>query len=441
MDTRLEQAREACAAGLVDEAISLVGTIISEVEDESDIVEAATLVPPPVDPLSRARVHLLTAEAATRVKAPVLRGRLETRLAETVDHFRPAGIVAPARMDELARTGDRPALLDAIAAFAGEATSRLDRSRLHLLLGSQALMDGRFDSASAHVDVAGSLGGPGSDAVYLDPVFRFALAHRTGDGVKQTLPVVREVFEGLPFAARGWLALALMAVGQRDEASRLWEFIAPHADSVPAQAPEFLIATVGNAEICAWLGDRRTAERHYDRLVPYAGQHAIAYATSPYEGPVDLTLGRLSRILGQSALAREQLRSAVAECRVVHAPAHEAIALVELARLESPGTRARAECVAAARTIADRFGLRPVLAELDDLGSVSAPGPLTPRESEIVEIVATGRSNAEIAERLFISERTVENHVSRAMLKVGVTSRTALSLWRRTQQENLGGAR
>lgn len=105
VDTRLEQAREACAAGLVDEAISLVGTIISEVEDESDIVEAATLVPPPVDPLSRARVHLLTAEAATRVKAPVLRGRLETRLAETVDHFRPAGIVAPARMDELARTG------------------------------------------------------------------------------------------------------------------------------------------------------------------------------------------------------------------------------------------------------------------------------------------------------------------------------------------------
>src|SRR5699024_1195316 len=116
----------------------------------------------------------------------------------------------------------------------------------------------------------------------------------------------------------------------------------------------------------------------------YAGQHAIAYATSPYEGPVDLALGRLSRILGQSALAREQLRSAVAECRVVHAPAHEAIAPVELARLESPGTRARAECVAAARTLADRFGLRPVLAELDDLGSVSAPGPLTPRESEIV---------------------------------------------------------
>ncbi|WP_083850846.1 helix-turn-helix domain-containing protein [Arthrobacter sp. TB 23] len=47
----------------------------------------------------------------------------------------------------------------------------------------------------------------------------------------------------------------------------------------------------------------------------------------------------------------------------------------------------------------------------------------------MVKIVATGMTNAEIAERLFISERTVENHVSRAMLKVGVTSRTAPGVW------------
>jgi DNA-binding CsgD family transcriptional regulator len=438
VDNRLEQARDACAAGLVDEAIALVGRIIGEVEDESVIVEAATLVPPPVDPLSRARVHLLTVEAATRVRTPVLSDRLEARLTETVDRFRPAGLVAPALMDELARTGDRPALLDAIAAFAGEATSRLDRSRLQLLLGSQALMDGRFGSALVHVEVAGSLGGPGSDASYLDPVFRSALAHMTGEGWKEMIPVIREVLEGLPFAARGWLALALMAVGQRAEASRLWEFIAPHADSVPEEAREFLVATVGHAEVCAWLGDRPTAERLYERLLPYTGQHAIAFATSPYEGPVDLALGRLARVLGRSAPAREYLRSAVAECRAIHAPAHEAIALVESAKLESPGTRARTESVAAARAIADQLGLRPLLADLDDLGPVSAPGPLTPREFEIVEIVAIGRTNAEIAERLFISERTVENHVSRAMLKVGVTSRTALGVWHGMQRRSLG---
>lgn len=436
VDTRLVLARTACAAGLVDEAIALVGKIISESNDEGDIVAAATLVPPPVDPLCRARVHLLTAEAVTRVRTPELRERLEARLKETVDHFRPAGLVAAATMDHLARAGDRPALLDAIAGFSGEAASRLDRSRLHLLLGSQALMDGRFASALVHVEAAGSLGGPGSDACYLDPVFRFALARARGEGLEKMVLIVRDALEGLPFAAQGWLALALIAAGQRAEASRLWEFIAPHADSVPAEASEFLIATVSNAEVCAGLGDRPTAERLYDRLLPYSGQHAIAFATSPYEGPVDLALGRLSRVLGRSALARDQLRGAVAECRAIYAPAHEASALLELAKLESPGTRSRAECAAGARAIADQLGLQPLLAELVDLESVSPTGPLTPRESEIVEIVATGMTNAEIAERLFISERTVENHMSRAMLKVGVTSRTALGVWYRTQRDN-----
>ncbi|MHA7140515.1 response regulator transcription factor [Arthrobacter sp. Sr33] len=63
-------------------------------------------------------------------------------------------------------------------------------------------------------------------------------------------------------------------------------------------------------------------------------------------------------------------------------------------------------------------------------------GPLTPREFEIVKIVATGMTNTEIAERLFSSERTVENHMSRAMLKVGVTSRTAPGVWHGTQRDN-----
>ncbi|MDP8900819.1 MAG: LuxR C-terminal-related transcriptional regulator [Actinomycetota bacterium] len=52
---------------------------------------------------------------------------------------------------------------------------------------------------------------------------------------------------------------------------------------------------------------------------------------------------------------------------------------------------------------------------------------MTPRESEIAELVATGLTNAQIAGRLFLSERTVENHISRAMLKVGVASRTGLA--------------
>jgi DNA-binding NarL/FixJ family response regulator len=51
---------------------------------------------------------------------------------------------------------------------------------------------------------------------------------------------------------------------------------------------------------------------------------------------------------------------------------------------------------------------------------------LSPREQEIVRLVAAGRSNREIAEELVLSLRTVEGHVARAMRKAGVRSRRAL---------------
>jgi DNA-binding CsgD family transcriptional regulator len=51
---------------------------------------------------------------------------------------------------------------------------------------------------------------------------------------------------------------------------------------------------------------------------------------------------------------------------------------------------------------------------------------LSPREREVVELAATGRSNDEIARTLFISTRTVEKHVGAAMRKLGCRSRTEL---------------
>ncbi len=52
---------------------------------------------------------------------------------------------------------------------------------------------------------------------------------------------------------------------------------------------------------------------------------------------------------------------------------------------------------------------------------------LTAREREIVALAAAGASNAEIAERLVLSVRTVETHLFRAMKKLGVSSRSALA--------------
>ena len=50
----------------------------------------------------------------------------------------------------------------------------------------------------------------------------------------------------------------------------------------------------------------------------------------------------------------------------------------------------------------------------------------TAREREIVELAARGLSNKVIAERLTVSVRTVEGHLYRAGLKLGVSERTAL---------------
>ena len=54
---------------------------------------------------------------------------------------------------------------------------------------------------------------------------------------------------------------------------------------------------------------------------------------------------------------------------------------------------------------------------------------LTPREREIVVLVAGGLTNKEIGATLFVSEHTVKNHVSNIYRKLGMDERTQLALW------------
>jgi DNA-binding NarL/FixJ family response regulator len=57
-------------------------------------------------------------------------------------------------------------------------------------------------------------------------------------------------------------------------------------------------------------------------------------------------------------------------------------------------------------------------------------GALTAREREILNLLARGRSNRDIAEELFITNKTVKNHLSRIYEKIGVHSRAeAIALW------------
>jgi DNA-binding CsgD family transcriptional regulator len=62
-------------------------------------------------------------------------------------------------------------------------------------------------------------------------------------------------------------------------------------------------------------------------------------------------------------------------------------------------------------------------------GLSEAPGGLTPREREVLRLVAQGRTNREIAGSLFVSHRTASTHVSNILSKLDVTSRTEATAW------------
>jgi DNA-binding CsgD family transcriptional regulator len=78
-------------------------------------------------------------------------------------------------------------------------------------------------------------------------------------------------------------------------------------------------------------------------------------------------------------------------------------------------------------TLAQRAGLRDTGGSAADGKAASSERPfgLTARELEVLQLVAAGRSNSEIAEELFISPKTASVHVSNIYGKLGVESRVA----------------
>jgi DNA-binding NarL/FixJ family response regulator len=78
----------------------------------------------------------------------------------------------------------------------------------------------------------------------------------------------------------------------------------------------------------------------------------------------------------------------------------------------------------AARGVLEELGAAPDLERLARRAGSPRPGGLSRRESEVLILVAAGKTNRAIAAELFISEKTVARHVSNIFTRLGLSSRS-----------------
>jgi DNA-binding NarL/FixJ family response regulator len=187
------------------------------------------------------------------------------------------------------------------------------------------------------------------------------------------------------------------------------------------------------AEYHRQAGDLGRARHHADA--------ALAHASDPRQ-PLALLaahrlVGELDTAVRRHADARRHLDTALALADACAAPYERALTLLALAESRAAaGERdGAARTLADARALLEPLGARPALARADAIGARLAPAApsdapmvpfgLTAREAEVLRLVAQGLSNLDIADRLSLSRRTVEQHLRNIYDKLGVDNRTA----------------
>ncbi|MGN6566271.1 MAG: ATP-binding protein [Thermomicrobiales bacterium] len=273
----------------------------------------------------------------------------------------------------------------------------------------------------------------------------------------------------------GWF-LAAMAGRDQGETATAWAAIERYLPAGPATAPgshnlltalecQRLAAALAldaddRPTACAWLAahDRwlawsgavlGQAEGHlgwaaYHRAagdLALAHEHAaraLAHATKPRQ-PLALLaahrlLGELATAAGQHADAKDHLGHALALADACAAPYERALTLLALAELAlATDERARAAtALEDARTLLLPLDARLALARAGTIAARLAAVPARPytaglslREVEVLRLVAEGLTNAQIATRLFLSPRTVDQHLRAIFNKLGVGNRAA----------------
>jgi DNA-binding CsgD family transcriptional regulator/tetratricopeptide (TPR) repeat protein len=246
-------------------------------------------------------------------------------------------------------------------------------------------------------------------------------------------PAVR-VLAGDPGRDGSWrpgLAAVLAELGMVPEARRELDRVA--AEGLDRYRASLWLATlIYLTDASTAVGDERIAAIVYPELKAFAGTNVMIGHLVACYGSADRYLGMLAATMGKRDRAEEHFERALAQNREMGAPAWLAHTAFEYGRFLLGGDRRRRERAGdyldEAASIAAGVGMTGLVTRIRSLGVGASggdlPAGLSPREAQILTLVARGLSNREIGAELTISEHTAANHIRAILRKTECANRT-----------------
>lgn len=187
------------------------------------------------------------------------------------------------------------------------------------------------------------------------------------------------------------------------------------------------------AEAAIFLGDRKAMEMILPDLLDYEDLNLVPGVIAPSLGSSNRYIAEFYDGLGMSELAEEQFLKALTMDIAVGSVVHRAETLARfsnfLSRKGGAGDAKRAaEYRRQAIGLAESRGQQRVLNMLK-VSASDLPDGLTPRELDVLHLLAKGASNQEIADQLFISHNTAANHVRSILMKTMLSNRTQAAIY------------
>ena len=303
-----------------------------------------------------------------------------------------------------------------------------------------ALCEGRLEEAEARAERSRDLASlfSGRDASGIHGIQMFSIRREQGR-LTELAPVIRLLADGDPGTAawRPGLVALLVELGMDDEADAELARIRVHG-LAPFREALWLASLTYLTDACAARGDQELAAILRPELEPYSGTVVVVGHGVACYGAADRYLGMVAATLGDWEIAEARFDAALDLNRRMGAPpwlAHTAYEYGRMlyARGQEEDARRAASLLTEAAALAKRIGMPTLLARIDKLSSPAAATPppdgLSPREVEILRLVARGLSNRQISEELFISAHTAANHIRSILRKTSCANRTEAAMY------------